>query len=1120
MTISIESLEPLFPFSFIWDAEWKVSHCGPALRQLWPKMEGCHLSELVRLQGDEMPLTMEAITLLTGRKVKLERLTGGSGALLGQLFAKEDGSGCFLGRMCLRSTKEIEIFGLGREDFANDCAEESLTPAIQEIRQLGPLTPDTLVNSGLSSSLEREQPLPRPTEVEQSQQDLLQLEQRWQLALENSGIAVWEWTIPTGEVVLTPRFHEMLGYTADEWTPHYTTWKAKVHPDDWLTVQEALNFCWNGETDHYLNEHRLRCRDGYWKWVRSVGVVVERSDDGTPLRMLGTHMDVDHERRATLAVTRRSQLVQSLQRVHHAFLDENQPQHAFDRMLEIAVRHTESEFGFIGEIYEDSTGETQVRTLALLEMVETVSESGPHRKPQRDSSKVRIFAHLFGDVIRTGEIVIFNPPTSEHSIPQESAKPFAQHSLMGIPVFHGMELVGIMGFTNRPGGYQTELVSELDPYTASLSAMIIRERDRNKRMDVELRLRGALQQAEQASRAKSDFLAVMSHEIRTPLNGIIGMADLLGAGSLSKVQLQQVNAILQSGQALVSIIDDILDFAKIEAQALVLRDEKFDLISMLDSIQDLLGWQAETQGLAFGVILDPAVPAELIGDVGRLRQVLVNLVGNALKFTTSGEVMIRVNKKGAWLHFAVVDTGSGVSRTDQKRVFEPFTQLDSSASRSSGGTGLGLAICQRLIKMMKGRIHIESREGEGSIFRFRIPLKSTSDAHVKPSSVPSSSKTVWLVESNAALRECLECICQRSGCKVRAFHTPIAFIKAIKATTDSVDLLFFDSACLSETQTQSMVKALQSHTASGTRIVNTRAQTPNSKDTFNDWTHLPRPWRLTSVMQLLMAHEEAATPLNPKKTHLKLRVLIAEDNQISSDVLMFMLRKLGCKATHCSNGAQAVEWVKKADFDLILMDCQMPVLDGYQASIQIRQLEKAQPAKKRVRIIAVTADAFAEDRERCLEVGMDDHLSKPFTLEKLQAVLNQEPSGKVEGNRADKLPDRPREFTELIKIIGVEDTARLTKRWLSEAKPRLQSIRTSCRTGNWERAAKEAHALVGTSSLFGLEEVVQSARQAEREARDSHYLTTNSAKSLTAAVARASKILQQFVADTAKPPAT
>lgn len=1120
MTISIESLEPLFPFFFTWDAEWKVLRCGPALRQLWPEMEGGHLAELVRLQGDEMPLTLEAFPLLKGRKVKLERLTVGNGALLGQLFANEDGSGCFLGRMCWRSTKEIEIFGLGREDFAIDCAEASLTSAVQEIRLPGPQMPNTLVKSGLSSASESGQPLPNQTEVEQGQQDLLQLEQRWQLALENSGIAVWEWNIPTGEVVLTPQFHEMLGYTVDEWATQYKTWKAKVHPDDWPMVQEALNFCWNGETDHYRNEHRLRCRDGYWKWVRSVGLVVERSDDGTPLRMLGTHMDVDRERRAALALARRSQLVQSLQKVHHAFFNEYQPQQAFDGMLKIAVRHTESEFGFIGEICEDPAGETHLRTLALLEMVETVSESGPHRKPQRDPTKGRDFAHLFGDVIRTGEMVIFNQPTSEHSIPQESAKPFGQHSLMGIPVFHGMELVGIMGFTNRPGGYQTELVSELDPYIASLSAMIIRERDRNKRMDVELRLRVALQQAERASRAKSDFLAVMSHEIRTPLNGIIGMADLLRTGSLSKVQLQQVSAILQSGQALVSIIDDILDFAKIEVQALVLRDEEFDLISMLDSVQDLLGWQAETQGLAFGVILDPAVPAELIGDVGRLRQVLVNLVGNALKFTTSGEVMIRVNKKGAWLHFAVADTGSGMSRTDQKRVFEPFTQLDSSASRSSGGTGLGLAICQRLIEMMKGRIQIESRKGEGSIFRFRIPLKTASAAQGRPSSLPATGKTAWLVESNPALRECLHSICQRSGWKVRAFHTPISFIKAIKATTDSVDLLFFDSAWLSETQTKSMTEGLQSHTASGTRIVNTRAQAHNSKVTLNDWTHLPRPWRITTVMDLLMTQDEAAVPRKPKKTHFKLRVLIAEDNQISSDVLMFMLRKLGCKATHCSNGAQAVEWVKKADFDLILMDCQMPVLDGYQASIQIRQLEKAQPAKKRVRIIAVTADAFAEDRERCLEVGMDDHLSKPFTLEKLQAVLNQEPSGKVEGNRADTLPDRPREFTELIKIIGVEDTARLTKRWLSEAKPRLQSIRTSCRTGNWERAAKEAHALAGTSSLFGLEEVVQSARQAEREARDSHYLTTNSTKSLAAAVARASKILQQFVADTAKPSAT
>jgi signal transduction histidine kinase/CheY-like chemotaxis protein/PAS domain-containing protein len=941
-------------------------------------------------------------------------------------------------------------------------------------------------------------------EVEQ-RESLRLTEKRWNLALETSGVAVWDWNIPTGALVLTPLFYEMLGYTAAEWPPHYETWEAKLHPDDRACVQHSLSLCWNGETERYLSEHRLLCHDGSWKWVRSVGLVLGRDASGHPLRMLGTHFDVDRDHRSALALSRREQLIQSLQKAHQEFLAEDQPLPAFRSMLSIAIDHTNSGFGFIGEVVEDESKTPLLRTLAISDII--VQKGGRGRLNPLTEAKIggRDLSDLFGNTLRTGEVVLSNEAdTAAQTKPGSTDQP-ALRSFLGIPVFHGIEMVGLIGLANRPGGYDAEQLSELDPYTASLSAMIVRLRDRNKRVDVDLRLRIALQQAERANRAKGDFLAIMSHEIRTPLNGIIGMAELLKQGQLTKSQSQKVSAMLQSGHALVAIIDDVLDFAKIEANTITMHDEGVDLPAMLDSVLDLLGRQAQAKHLDLSVILPPDLPLNIRGDTGRIRQVLVNLVGNALKFTLSGSVIIRVETKGQSLTFTVTDTGQGLSRAEQRKVFEPFTQLDSSASRDNSGAGLGLTICKRLVHFMNGHIGVKSRRGEGASFWFRIPFRPTATTQPLPETTARTGEVAWVVDASAALRESIRCICQRYGMKVREFATANSLLRALEDPAKACALLFLDTDLLSQPQARTLGGAWTQRAALGARALVTRVSTVPPDPVLGTWPSLQRPWHLTTLLSVCRdntAAYPAKPPVKPKP--LRLRVLVAEDNAINASVLTTMLRLMGCRPTLVHDGEQAVRLYQTETFDVVLMDCHMPVLDGYEATRQIRKWEKKTKVAKPMRIIAVTASAFADDRRRSLEAGMDDHLSKPIVMDTLRAALQPKTDPAPPTNEAPALSN---EFDELIKIVGQKDAARLAKRWIEEVSERLLHLRRAAHQSDWQAAAKEAHAISGTSGLFGLVEVVRTAKQIETEAKEAHYLSADLLEAFARAIDEARRAL-------------
>ncbi len=663
-------------------------------------------------------------------------------------------------------------------------------------------------------------------------------EERWQFALEGAEDGVWDWDAETNRVFFSRRWKSMLGYEEHEISDELREWESRVHPDDLEKCLGELQSYFSGETGAYRSEHRVRCKDGTYKWILDRGKVVKWAAARQPKRVIGVHTDISRQK-----------------------------------------------------VTEDS----------------------------------------------------------------------------------------------------------------------LREANR--------RLEEATQLANQANAAKSEFLANMSHEIRTPMNGVIGMTGLLLDTDLSDEQRYYASVVQSSSQSLLSIINDILDFSKIEARRLELEKMDFELYSLLNETVEMLSFRAREKGLMLSARIDPSVPPFLYGDPGRLRQILTNMIGNAIKFTPEGSVSVLVEheadtEEGVKIRFSVSDTGIGIPGEKIVTLFKPFTQADGSTSRKYGGTGLGLAISRSLAELMGGEVGVESELNQGSVFWFTAVF-----------GIPEEENLTGVPSESSALRE---------------------------------------------------------------------------KTVAEGWEWRPQESREEEPAAVLAAE----SPAGGKRK----RILIAEDNPINQAVAAKLVEKMGYRADLAANGVEALNALQNLPYDLVLMDIQMPEMDGFETTRRIRQGE-AGAELCHIPIIAMTAHAMKGDREKCLQGGMDGYLTKPIPVKDLALTLHRWLSSEKEKGAepcTDSLPSEEESFAGepgsspdlvepwpeskpvfdregfIIRIMGDKTLAsELIEDFRGDFAMHFSALKAEVDARNWDRAFFHVHQMKGSSSNMGGMALQALARQAE-----------------------------------------
>ena len=686
------------------------------------------------------------------------------------------------------------------------------------------------------------------------------------------------------------------------------------------------------------------------------------------------------------------------------------------------------------------------------------------------------------------------------------------------------ELVGLRG-TRR--WMETHAVPLCNPADGALIQLAI-TRDITERKQMEAELKQARDGALESARLKAEFLANMSHEIRTPMNGIIGMTDLLIDTELSAEQRDYVQIVQGSADALLSLINDILDFSKIEAGKLQLETINFNLRTTVEGAIELLTEQALNKKLELALLFEPDVPELLRGDPGRLRQILTNLIGNALKFTEQGEVIVHVTRvseteQGALVRVTVSDTGIGIAPAAQVQLFQAFTQADGSMTRRFGGTGLGLAISKQLVELLGGEIGVESVPGQGSTFSFTVWLEKQAQRSevVAAQQADLCGLRVLIVDDHAISRHIL--VTQTNSWEMTSVEAAngLQALDCLRtaATQGQPFALALVDLQMPDMDGFELARAIKDDPAfAATRVIlmstlNRRGHRGHGETArqLGIAGYLPKPIRRTQLYDCLVtvmsgierpalvtqhSLNEAHAQLTPPSRSRIGTILIAEDNEVNQKVLKRQMEELGYCTEIVSNGRQAVAALQLRSFDLVLMDCQMPEMDGFAATEEIRRREGT---LRHTPVIALTAHAMLGDRERCLAAGMDDYLPKPVRVRDLSRMLSHwynlshtregeppSPSPGLALTKPSAMDDAPVDLELLLEVGGGNGTGveELIEFYLQKASAVIKDLKQCLAVGDFGRLERAAHSLKGSSATCGMRAVVPALRDLEQMGRN------------------------------------